>query len=718
MGRIRSLLTIGKGSRGLAGVLLSPLTMLVVAVAIVLSLVVMLLSEHNFTNNAESATSTQSATNTQSVTNDQGAGPSYTIKDLGTLGGEDASNPTCTPPPTSTASASASAAPCRAGGESLAYGINDSGQVVGTSTDSGQDQDYNYYAFIYDSANGGMRQIPGTNGSYAKDINNSGQVTGRYYVEGHGGPAHAFLYDPTTNTTKDLGTLGGEISQPEDINASGQVVGGAYLPPEPDGYQTSHAFIYDDNSGMQDLFSDPQRKYSHAMAINDSGTVVGDSVCTNTSSNPQCPPNEHSFLYKEDGSIQVLPTLPGGSQISAWDVNNSGQVVGWSQTVFTTEEGETVCCAQHAFLYDEANGMQDLGTLPGRQSSEAVAINDSGDVVGMSSKPFLYKDGTMFDLNTLIPADSGWRIEQADDINNNGQIVGYGYLNGSQRAFLLTPKNTTSQPVDSASSEVAPGGDLSTATGDGTASSSDPVNTTITSPVGGTVSITETSTAQQAPSGFTFFGEQVNVEAPEATVGNPLILKFVLDASLLPEGQDPNTIEVFKNGTLVGECADASGTTASPDPCVSKREALAGGDVAISVLTSHASAWNFAAPSYEFGGFYSPVDNLPTLNKAKAGSAIPVRFSLGGDMGLNVFAKDQNGSYPKSGSIACDSGVNADTIEQTVNAGSSNLSYDASTGRYTYVWKTDKKWQNSCRQLVIQFKDGTEQHRANFQLTK
>ena len=103
----------------------------------------------------------------------------------------------------------------------------------------------------------------------------------------------------------------------------------------------------------------------------------------------------------------MLPTLPGGPETSARNVNNLGQVVGASLTVFTTEEGETVCCAEHAFLYDEANGMQDLGTLPGRQSSVAVAINDSGDVVGFSSKPFIYKDGEMFDLNTLIPADSG-----------------------------------------------------------------------------------------------------------------------------------------------------------------------------------------------------------------------------------------------------------------------------------------------------------------------
>jgi hypothetical protein len=82
MGRIRSLLTTEEGSRGPAGVLLSPLTTLVMVAGIVLSLVVTLLSEHNSTNNAESATSTQSATNTQSVTNDQGAGPSAPSREV------------------------------------------------------------------------------------------------------------------------------------------------------------------------------------------------------------------------------------------------------------------------------------------------------------------------------------------------------------------------------------------------------------------------------------------------------------------------------------------------------------------------------------------------------------------------------------------------------------------------------------------------------------
>ena len=55
---------------------------------------------------------------------------------------------------------------------------------------------------------------------------------------------------------------------------------------------------------------------------------------------------------------------------------------------------------------------------------------------------------------------------------------------------------------------------------------------------------------------------------------------------------------------------------------------------------------------YDFGGFFSPVDNPDVLNRAKAGSAIPVKFSLGGDQGLDIFAEADGSSFPKSGSIA------------------------------------------------------------------
>lgn len=116
-----------------------------------------------------------------------------------------------------------------------------------------------------------------------------------------------------------------------------------------------------------------------------------------------------------------------------------------------------------------------------------------------------------------------------------------------------------------------------------------------------------------------------------------------------------------------------------------------------------------AGPTYTFGGFRRPVDALPTLNQMKAGGAVPVKFSLGGDQGPSIFAAGS----PKSQAIACDSTATVDGVEQTVSAGGSSLTYDPLADTYSYVWKTDKAWAGTCRQLVLTFVDGSVQ-RANF----
>jgi Tol biopolymer transport system component len=113
---------------------------------------------------------------------------------------------------------------------------------------------------------------------------------------------------------------------------------------------------------------------------------------------------------------------------------------------------------------------------------------------------------------------------------------------------------------------------------------------------------------------------------------------------------------------------------------------------------------------YHFGGFYQPVDNAPTTNLVKAGAAVPVKFGLGGDQGLDVIAA----GYPKSQQIDCDSEALIDSIEQTATAGDSVLSYDATTGRYVYAWKTGKAWSDTCREFVMKLDDGTV-HRATFE---
>ena len=117
-----------------------------------------------------------------------------------------------------------------------------------------------------------------------------------------------------------------------------------------------------------------------------------------------------------------------------------------------------------------------------------------------------------------------------------------------------------------------------------------------------------------------------------------------------------------------------------------------------------ATATNTYNVLYNFNGFFQPVDNLPTLNIASAGSSIPVKFSLSGNQGLAIFAT----GFPASSQIQCDASEPGVVIEETVNAGNSSLSYNAPTDQYSYVWKTDRAWKGTCRMLAVKFNDGSQ----------
>jgi hypothetical protein len=216
------------------------------------------------------------------------------------------------------------------------------------------------------------------------------------------------------------------------------------------------------------------------------------------------------------------------------------------------------------------------------------------------------------------------------------------------------------------------------------------------------------------------FGYKLNVSVPDGTQDyNPPQLN--LPADITVESSDPNGAQVsWQAPTATDEnpanpqvtCSKNSGDT-FPIYSFTRVECSAT-DAAGNTANGSFDVW----VDYAFAGFFSPVDNPPVINKAKAGSAIPVKFSFGLNRGLNFLMPGS----PNSQSINCETSDPVDNIEETVAAGSSSLSYDATTAQYTYVWKTNKAWANTCRKLDFTFLSGTplgvSSHLANFQFVK
>lgn len=198
-----------------------------------------------------------------------------------------------------------------------------------------------------------------------------------------------------------------------------------------------------------------------------------------------------------------------------------------------------------------------------------------------------------------------------------------------------------------------------------------------------------------------------------------------------PFFQSIDSVIEFTDPALNVQPGDIIGLTIKSDPLVSLyayplvsidgtrlvlSDVLVGGNIDLgsaftgSLSQAPALQVNVNSCLFNFSGFFQPVDNLPVVNVVQAGQAIPVKFSLNGNNGLNIFAA----GYPVSSQVTCDASEPGALIEETVTAGGSSLSYDATTDRYIYVWKTNKVWKGTCRMLDVRLADGTE-HFAKFQ---
>ena len=357
--------------------------------------------------------------------------PRFAVVDLGTLGGS----------------------------FSLAYSINDKGQISGTSTVTG---DTAQHSFLYSNGNlVDVGTLGGPNSESFSNVNNRAQDSGT---------AETAVTDPNNENFCSFGTNpsliclgfvwqngimtplpapGGVNGQAAAINDRGLVAGYAEIAaadqncPAPQvlafrpviwagGYPFALPLYGADTEGA-------------AFWINNAGDVVGASgICA-----PYDPryaleiQPRHALLWHNGRPID-LGNLGGSMQNAAIAINDRRQVVGASDIA-----GDTY---QHAFLWQNGT-MSDLGTLQGDVISAAVAINDQGQITGVSSddnnniRGFLWQNGAMYDLNDLVAGNTLLYLLHGFGINNEGWLVGFAFntdLN-EVHGFLAIPVSGPSQ---------------------------------------------------------------------------------------------------------------------------------------------------------------------------------------------------------------------------------------------------------------------------------
>ena len=366
----------------------------------------------------------------------------------------------------------------------IAYAINNNGQVIGVSDLADLDD------FIPNSGNSTKGAITSESGflltgstlavipplgttssgisaGVPTALNDSGQVVGESpNADASSTVDIAFIYNAGVVTN--LGSIiGGATNNAVGVNNSGQIIG--TFRQEPDSGPPTQSYLYNGTVQVLGKIGTTTESASAAYAINNSGTIVGTGVASGSTA-------EQGIIFNAT-SFQTIPLLSGATESAPLAINAAGNVAGWSgpiapsgstpvTTINLTQQNALAVLVGlsngliigepseyevgDAFYYNAATQkITDLGTLGGGFSA-AFGLNSDGDVVGMSLttagnyNAFLYNGSVMVNLNTLLPADSGWTLLTANGINNAGDIVGFGDDNGTYEGFILTPSGTIS----------------------------------------------------------------------------------------------------------------------------------------------------------------------------------------------------------------------------------------------------------------------------------
>jgi probable HAF family extracellular repeat protein len=331
---------------------------------------------------------------------------------------------------------------------SVANGINNSGAIVGTSSDA----DGNSHAFSY--ANGTATSLPTLGGSLseANGISSNGEIAGDSTLSSGLNQACVWTNGTVTNVTP--GAVSGATCEGTSVDVHGNVA--VNIPNGTGSYVGATSVTI---PGSIQVISNAVNNQSQAAGLyaSSSGTFA--------------------FLYNtgSSGLSFSLSNTAGGSTATANGLNELGDVAGWVTNSRDQEQAAVWLHGSYALTllgdlgggYGEATSINNFDQAVGASNVAPANYNYSanytpnGDVANGSngipltggtplapfndslSHAFIWQIGTMTDLNTLIPANTGWVLERATSINDSGQIVGYGSLNGVTTAFVLTPNTTT-----------------------------------------------------------------------------------------------------------------------------------------------------------------------------------------------------------------------------------------------------------------------------------
>jgi hypothetical protein len=399
---------------------------------------------------------------------------------------------------------------------------------------------------------------------------------------------------------------------------------------------------------------------AHDQAGNDEAAPSSaDTVTTQDTVNPVTTDNADSNWHNSTVTVTLSPGDPGG-------INASGVAA----TKFRIDGG-TVQTGTSVSIPAPSDHSND-----GLRTITYYSVDKAGNVE--SNRTATVKIDTRAPSDVCGSAPIGWNASNVTiNCTASDDASGSGVVSGDQSFSLST--------------SVAAGAENSSASTNSYTVHDTAGNTTTAGPISG-IKVDRKSPTVTCPTAVFQLGQS------PATV----------TATVSDGGSGPLT-------ATVSAAADTTTVTSTP-----RSVSLTGKDN-VGNQTTVTCSYSVA---YKWSGFFQPIDNNPdqsgdaslatVWNSAKAGQAIPIKFSLSGYQGMSIF---WDASYPKTTKVTCPASIPSLDAIETYASSTAGLQYDPTSDQYNYPWKTSNSLAGSCQMLTVRLTDGTN-HYAFFKFTK